>query len=555
MCRSVRSRLWIALLVVCGLLAGACGGVGVEDGTAVEISSIADPAAPESGSGGDSDSSADDSTADSTGAANPADGGHSSVSGSGIEEARRAVIRVFQVGDVSTPEGDGVAAGTGSGFIIDASGLAVTNNHVAGGAAILEVTIDGETEPRNARVLGLSECADLAVIDIEGEGFPYLDFYQGPVVVGTEVLAAGYPLGTTEFTLTRGIISTAQYKGDTSWASVEAVIEHDARIRGGNSGGPLFTGDGYVIGVNYAGNEQHDFNTAIAAEYSEPIVELLSSGVPFEWIGLNAVAHAFGEVTGLWVNAVETGSPADKAGIHPGDFVVELEGVPLATDGTLSHYCDILRSQGIDDELGVELIRPETGEILAGNINSGDKIEVVFSPELGGQATVAGAGTAYTTFKRLVDDTGLISFQVPSEFGDVSTVPLAVDGYGNLAVIAAAEDLAAAFGSTAEAYAGNGAALIAFTDPNLDMVDTMVSIMQEDLVNCTAAGDLEPYETNGFEGVIGLLTNCANAQSTLIYVAARIPGESRFILLGIQAVDDAMLDAVPTILSSFRWEQ
>lgn len=135
----------------------------------------------------------------------------------------------------------------------------------------------------------------------------------------------------------------------------------------------------------------------------------------------------------------------------------------------------------------------------------------MFSPEITGQATVAGAGVPYTEFVRLVDDTGVMSFQVPTAFVDVSTVPLTLDGYGTVPVIAVAENLATAFGSSAEAYSGNGAALVAFTDPNLDM--------------------------------------------TLVYVAARLPGESRFIVLGIQAVDEAMIDAVATILNSFRWER
>lgn len=477
-----------------------------------------------------------------------------SSSGDGIDSARRAVVRILQVGDIATPEGDGVAVGTGTGFIIDSSGLAVTNNHVAGGAAILEVTVDGEIETRNARVVGLSECADLAVIDIEGDGFPYVEFYDGEVRVGTDVLAAGYPLGTEEFTLTRGIISTAEQIGDTNWASVEATIEHDARIRGGNSGGPLFTVDGFVVGVNYAGNEQHDFNSAIAAEYAMPIIEVLRSGSDVESVGLNAVASAIGEVTGLWVHAIETGSPADKAGIKPGDFVTELEGVPLATDGTLRDYCDILRSQGIADELNIEVIRLDTGEILQGNLNSGEKLEVVFSPELAGSASVAQSGTVFTDFVRLTDDTGTISFQVPTTLSDVSTAPLPLDGFGTVPVIAAAENLATAFGTTAEAYSGNGAAIVAFTDPNLDLSETVVAMIGDDAVNCTQVGDVETFTTNGFEGLTVLFNNCLGKQTTIVYVAARIPGESRFIILGIQAVDDAMIDAIPTILSSFRWE-
>jgi serine protease Do len=131
------------------------------------------------------------------------------------------------------------AAGRGSGFIIDPSGIAVTNNHVVTGAGLLRVWIDGESSPRNARVLGVSECWDLAVIDIEGDGYPYMEFHQSEVNVGLEVYAAGFPLGDPEYTLTKGIVSKARAGGESFWASVDSVIEHDARIRGGNSGGPL----------------------------------------------------------------------------------------------------------------------------------------------------------------------------------------------------------------------------------------------------------------------------------------------------------------------------
>ena len=139
--------------------------------------------------------------------------------------------------------------GRGSGVIIDDSGVAVTNNHVVTGAAILRVFVGGESQPRNARIVGVSECSDLAVIDIEGDGYPYLEWFDGQIYAGLDVFAAGFPLGDPEFTLTKGIVSKARTRGETNWAS---VIEHDANINPGNSGGPLVTTDGKVIGINYA---------------------------------------------------------------------------------------------------------------------------------------------------------------------------------------------------------------------------------------------------------------------------------------------------------------
>lgn len=476
-----------------------------------------------------------------------------SVSGTSIDDARRAVVQIFQVSGLVTPNGETQQVSGGTGFIIDPSGIAVTNNHVVGGGAAYEVFVDGEDEPRNASVIGLSECSDLAVIDITGDGFPFVEFWNGDPVVSTPVLAAGFPLLEPEFTLTRGIISKQEAGGDTYWASVGAVLEHDARIRPGNSGGPLFTEDGYVVGVNYRGRQETDQNYAIEAQYAIPIIDDLRAGNATESIGLNAEAFALGDIPGLWVYAVETGSPADLAGIRGGDFITELERVGLSADGTMRRYCDILRSQGVDQPMAVQVFRTSTGEILEGRINGEDPLEVVFSPAAAGTPTVASGGTAYEEFVTLTDDTGLISLQVPAAFTDVVTTPIDSPVYGTLPAILAAEDLATAIGSGPEAYAGNGAALIAFTEGGRDMVDTLVEVAQTDLDFCELAGDPEGFETGGFEGVIITLVNCNGGQSSLIYVGAQIPGESRFVILGIQAVDDAMVNAIPTILSSFRF--
>lgn len=158
-----------------------------------------------------------------------------------ISDARSGVIQIQAEGTFIDPE-FGLqlnSAGRGSGFIIDESGLAVTNNHVVTGAALIKVRQADDTEWRNARLLGVSECSDLAVIDINGDGYAYFDWYDGPVDVGTDIYVSGYPLGDPEYTLTRGVISKADAGGESSWASVDSVIEYDANALPGNSGGPV----------------------------------------------------------------------------------------------------------------------------------------------------------------------------------------------------------------------------------------------------------------------------------------------------------------------------
>jgi serine protease Do len=291
-----------------------------------------------------------------------------------ISQAKQAIIQIEAVGSFVDPQVGQVfnGAGRGSGFIFDPSGLAVTNNHVVTGSALLKVWVGGEQgKTYNARVLGVSECADLAVIDIEGSGFPYLDWYEGTIDVGTEIYVAGFPLGDPEYSLTKGIISKARADGETSWASVDSVIEYDATTNPGNSGGPVLTANAEVVGIHYAGNAQTRQAFGISRQIAKDVVDILKTGENQDWIGVNgqAVSNEDGSLTGVWVSSVQSGSPADKAGLQGGDIVTTMENLVLATDGTMSDYCDILRSHKSSDTLNLEVLRFATGEVLKGQLN------------------------------------------------------------------------------------------------------------------------------------------------------------------------------------------
>ncbi len=291
------------------------------------------------------------------------------------------------------------SAGRGSGFIIDPSGIAVTNNHVVAGAALVKVWVGGETSPRNAKVLGLSECSDLAVIQIEDGGdYPALSWYQDEVKPGLEVYAAGFPLGEPEYNLTKGIISKASANGDTDWASVKHVLGHDATINPGNSGGPLVSANGEVVGVNYSGRQDANQYFAIGSDIAIPVIEELKTGKDVDSIGVNgtAVLSEDGSLSGIWVASVKSGSPADKAGIKPGDIIYQLEGLVLGTDGTMKDYCDVIRSHSETDTLGVTVIRYATGELLEGQLN-GRQLEVTGNFDIsgsGGNTSSGGTGEA-----------------------------------------------------------------------------------------------------------------------------------------------------------------
>jgi serine protease Do len=340
---------------------------------------------------------------------------------SSLSDVEKAVVRIVAEGSFVDPEVGWVVdvGASGTGFIIDPSGIAVTNNHVVTGAALLRVYINGEDRPRNAKILGVSECSDLAVIDIDGDGFPYLDWHEGEIKVGLKVYAAGFPLGDPNFTLTDGIVSKSSADGETSWASVDSVIEHSAKINPGNSGGPLVDEDGKVVGVNYAVVSSTDQNFAIQTRDALSVINQLREGADVDSIGVNGGA-VYGEVSGLpiygvWVRSVASGSPADKALIKPGDIIYEIEGKPVAQDGTMADYCDVIRSRRSTATMSLTVIRFNDLSLLEGQLN-GRELEVIgfFTGE---EATSTGS-TPSGDVLEYYDDTSTIYVQVPGDWTD-----------------------------------------------------------------------------------------------------------------------------------------
>ena len=295
-----------------------------------------------------------------------------------LDDVQNATIQIVAEGtSVDPQQGTQLNAGwTGSGFFIDSSGLAVTNNHVVTGAAILKVYVGGGTTEHNARVVGVSECSDLALIQVDATDFNYMEWYDGTLKTGMEVYAAGYPLSEPEFNLTKGIISKTAADGQTSWSSIKSVIGHDATINPGNSGGPLVTTDGKVVGVNYRGRSEANQYFAIGANVAVPVIDELKNGKDIDSIGVNGEAIVFGpnnEYPGIWVYSVESGSTAEKSGVKAGDIIVEMENILLAVDGTYKEYCDVLRGHQSDETMALRVYRPSTDEILEGQLN-GDEL-------------------------------------------------------------------------------------------------------------------------------------------------------------------------------------
>jgi serine protease Do len=246
------------------------------------------------------------------------------------------------------------AQSLGSGFIISADGYVVTNNHVVtadGRGQVEEITVttpDGTEYP--AELVGTDAASDLAVLKISRrEAFPYVNFGDSAEArVGDWVIAIGNPFGLGG-TVTAGIVS-AVVRSTGMGGAYDRYIQTDASINRGNSGGPLFDMEGNVIGINNAifsptgGSVGIGF--AIPAEIAEPIVKKLIAGEEIQrgYLGVRiqqmtedlAAALGIPENRGEFVQAVEPGEAADKAGLRAGDVVLQVAGKDVTRDQTLS---------------------------------------------------------------------------------------------------------------------------------------------------------------------------------------------------------------------------
>ncbi|HEX8375185.1 MAG TPA: Do family serine endopeptidase, partial [Geminicoccaceae bacterium] len=226
----------------------------------------------------------------------------------------------------------------GSGFVIDPRGYVVTNNHVIADADEITVTFSNDKD-YPAEIVGRDTKTDLALLKIKGEEpFPFVTWADSDQVrVGDWMVAIGNPFGLSS-TVTAGIVSARAR--DIRSGPYDDFIQVDAAINRGNSGGPSFTLDGRVFGVNTAIFSPTGTNVgigfAIPSNLAKPVVDsIINTGkVARGWLGVRiqsvdaslAETLGLGETRGALVASATAGGPAEKAGIQQGDVVLEFDG-------------------------------------------------------------------------------------------------------------------------------------------------------------------------------------------------------------------------------------
>lgn len=244
--------------------------------------------------------------------------------------------------------------GVGSGVIVDSKGYILTNNHVAGGAENLVVSLyDGRNV--QGKTIWTDQILDLAIVKINANNLKVATLGDSKSVkVGQEAIAIGNPLGLTfQRTVTAGIISAVNRTIEVeSGTYMEGLIQTDASINPGNSGGPLINSKGEVVGINTIKVVTAEgMGFAVPVNVVKPVIAKVSNGANYGApnIGLQSFDKELGKIfgfmstEGVYVYNCKTGSCAYKAGIRAGDSILSVDG---RTVGSSVEFKEALNEAG-----------------------------------------------------------------------------------------------------------------------------------------------------------------------------------------------------------------
>lgn len=261
--------------------------------------------------------------------------------------------------------------GTGTGVIITSDGEILTNAHVVDGATAVRVLLEGGINPIPAVVLAQDIGNDLALlkIDTRGSDSPALKpaVFADPdsIAIGDEVVAVGFALNLDGGpTVTRGIVSALNRTISSDDGALDGLIQTDAAISSGNSGGPLVNTRGQVIGINTAVFQSsmdiaaNNVGFSISVSEALPVIgelRAVANGQPRleGYLGVGLIGRSDGG-RGAVINDVTPGSPADQAGLRSGDVVIAADGSPV--DGQPA-FVAAIRDKSPSDSIDIEVLR------------------------------------------------------------------------------------------------------------------------------------------------------------------------------------------------------
>ena len=362
--------------------------------TAAVVGSIAGVAGYKLLDNGSSGSTATTSTSNASNSSSDTSQSEAALSSEGLSAAdiyqnvSPSVVEITSTLQSGGPFGQ-QAQGTGTGVVLDSDGRILTNNHVIDGAQNIQVRFSDESTSA-AKVLGTDPADDLAVIQVTDSGLDLHPAQLGDsdaLRVGDPVLAIGNPFNL-ESTLTQGIVSATgrTYSTGANTRPIRNMIQTDAAVNPGNSGGPLLNSQGQVIGINTllenptGDNVNVGIAFAVAINTAKQSVSQMESGqtVSHPWLGIAGVditpavakEASIDAQKGVYVTLVSAGGPASKAGlkgaftsqnqatssstVRPGgDAILAVDGKDVSTLEQLAGYLDENKKPGDNVELTV----------------------------------------------------------------------------------------------------------------------------------------------------------------------------------------------------------
>ena len=292
-----------------------------------------------------------------------ADDGNTSDDSLIAKVAERLANSVVTISTTLTDESGG-GRGVGTGVVLTSDGEILTNAHVVEDASEVVVRVAGESEPRVAKILATDSGNDLALIKVDITGLVAATFAKpGSVQIGDAVVAIGYALALDGGpTVTSGIVSALKRTIHTESGALNSLIQTDAAISSGNSGGPLVNLRGEVVGINTAVARGDDESAANNIGFSISVDEVLividqlreqANGVKRKegFLGVGLAAREDGG-QGAIITNVQPGSPADKAGILVDDVVLAVDGEPIdGQAGLVAAIRDAVPGQTVEIEI------------------------------------------------------------------------------------------------------------------------------------------------------------------------------------------------------------
>lgn len=287
-----------------------------------------------------------------------------------VQNSEDSVVSIA-VSRVTLREGEGVvdsSSNIGTGFIVDPNGIIITNQHVVSNTSVSYKVVTKDGREYTPTEIVRDDSSDIAIIKVDATDLPTLELGDSDsLVVGQTVIAIGTPLGQYAGSVTTGVISglnrsvTASSGWFGSTAKVyEDVIQTDAAVNPGNSGGPLISTEGKVIGVNFATTSGAD-NISFALPinrvkdrleeyrtFGKFVIPYL--GVSYQMISQYEAMYYENVVPGALVVRVESNSPAEKAKIQNGEIITKIDN-----EGISRSLSSIIQSHKVGDQINIEL--------------------------------------------------------------------------------------------------------------------------------------------------------------------------------------------------------